>query len=199
LLPFSEACERNKHPILAVLAGYLAPSARVLEIGSGTGQHAVHFARHLPAVDWQPSDRDEYLPGLRARVAEEGTPNLLEPVELDVERPGDWPPVGRFDTVFSANTLHILSWPAVDKLFHGVGRLLPDAPPARLMVYGPFRYGGRYTSDSNAAFDRMLRERDPASGIRDFEAVDALAALQGLKLAEDHAMPANNQLVVWRR
>jgi cyclopropane fatty-acyl-phospholipid synthase-like methyltransferase len=199
LLPFSDACERNKHPILAVLKGHLAPSARVLEIGAGTGQHAVHFARHLPAVTWQPSDRDEYLPGLRARVAEEGTPNLLWPVELDVEHPGDWPPPGAVDAVFSANTLHIMSWPAVEALFCGVGQLLQAVPSALLMVYGPFRYRGRCTSDSNEAFDLMLRERDPASGIRDFEAVDTLAGRQGFVLARDQAMPANNQLVVWRR
>ena len=176
MLPYSEACERNKQPILAVLVEHLAPGSRVLEIGSGTGQHAAHFARQLPAVRWQPSDRREWLECLAGRVATEGSANLCEAIELDVERPQHWLAAGRFDAVFSANTLHIMSWPAVQTFFAMAGRLLPAIPSARLMVYGPFRYGGRCTTPSNEAFDEMLRERDPVSGLRDFEAVDALAA-----------------------
>jgi cyclopropane fatty-acyl-phospholipid synthase-like methyltransferase len=194
-LSFSEACERNKDPILAVLREACSDRARVIEIGAGTGQHAVHFARNLPHVQWQPTDRPEYLADLSARIAAEGPPNLRLPVELDVlQEP--WPAL-EGDAVFSANTLHIMSWRAVEAFFAGVGRLLPVG--GALAVYGPFRYSGDYTTESNAVFDRMLRERDGASGIRDFEAVDALATAQGLVLGADHPMPANNQLLLWRR
>ncbi len=197
-LPFSEACERNKAPILAVLQRRLARQAGVvLEIGAGTGQHAVHFARHLPRLSWQPSERLEHLAALRARIEVEGSCNLLAPFELDVEH-GDWPcGADSFDAVYTANTLHIVSWPQVQALFRGVGRVLREQ--GLLIVYGPFRYGGQFTSHSNAVFDEALRSRDPLSGIRDFEAVDALAAAQGLALVEDCAMPANNQALVWRR
>jgi SAM-dependent methyltransferase len=194
MLPFSEACERNKEPILAVLREAFADCSRVVEIGAGTGQHAVHLARHLPHLEWQPTDRAEWLEGLAARVAAEGPPNLLAPVELDVLRE-PWPPV-RGDAVFSANTLHIMSWPAVEALFAGLGRVLE--PGGVLAVYGPFKYRGAFTTPSNAEFDAMLRDRDPASGVRDFEAVNALAERAGLALQADHPMPANNQLLVWR-
>jgi SAM-dependent methyltransferase len=194
MLAFSDACERNKGPILEVLRTAFSGCTRVVEIGSGTGQHAVHFARHLPHLSWQPTDRAEYLSDLAARIAAEGPPNLASPVELDVlQEP--WPAV-RGDAVFSANTLHIMSWPAVEALFAGLPRILEAG--SVLAIYGPFRYGGRFTTESNAAFDAMLRERDPLSGLRDFEAVNALAEGGGLKLSADHAMPANNQLLVWR-
>lgn len=199
MLPYSEACERNKEPILAVLAELLAPDARVLEIGSGTGQHAVHFASRLPAVQWQPSDRLEYLDGLAERIATEGSANLRDAIELDVERPEQWPGPERFDAIFSANTLHIMSWPAVQALIRLAGHLLPSVPSTRLMIYGPLRYGGRCTASSNAAFDEMLRKRDPASGLRDFEAVHALAAHEGFVLLADRPMPANNRMLVWGR
>lgn len=194
-LPFSEACERNKDPILAVLHEAFADRTRVVEIGAGTGQHAVHFARHLPHLAWQPTDRQEYLDGLAARVAAEGPPNLAPPLELDVLRQ-PWPPL-RGDAVFSANTLHIMSWPAVEALFAGLPGVLE--PGGVLAVYGPFKYGGRFTTASNAEFDAMLRERDPESGLRDLETVNALARGAGLRLQADHAMPANNQLLVYRR
>lgn len=196
MLPFSEACERNKGPILDVLREAFEPVRRVLEIGSGTGQHAVWFARHLPHLDWQPTERPGELPGLRLRVEREGPANLRAPLGLDV---GLLPwPVAAADAVFSANTLHIMPWAGVEAFFDGVARVLP-ASGATLAVYGPFRYGGDFTTPSNAAFDEWLRLRDPASGIRDFEAVDLLARRAGLVLAADHAMPANNQLLVWRR
>jgi len=193
-LPISDACERNKGPILAVLREVFADRTRVIEIGAGTGQHAVHFSRHLPHVQWQPTDRAEYRPGLAARIAAEGPPNLAAPVELDVlQEP--WPAV-QGDAVFSANTLHIMSWRAVEALFAGLPRVLERG--GVLAVYGPFKYGGRFSTESNAAFDAMLRKRDPASGVRDFEAVNALAEAAGLRLSADHAMPANNQLLIWR-
>ena len=191
----SEACERNKGPILAILLEAFAHSHSVLEIGSGTGQHAVHFAAHLPHLRWQPSDQSEYLPGLRARIAAEGSPNLLPPIELDVRRE-PWP-VGPVDAVFTANTLHIMGWSAVTDLFRGIGRHL--STPGIVCVYGPFRYGNRYTSPSNADFDRYLKRTYPEGGIRDFEAVAALASAAGLRQIADHAMPANNQLLVWQR
>jgi SAM-dependent methyltransferase len=197
-LPFSEACERNKGPILEVLRRWLGESpGLVVEIGSGTGQHAVHFARHLQQLSWQPTETPGNLAGLNARVGVEGPCNLLPPLELDVVQ-HDWPCVADgADAVFTANTLHIMSWPEVQALFRGVGRVLRDE--GLLIVYGPFRYGGQYTSYSNASFDEALRSRDPASGIRDFEALDALAVQQGLSLVADEAMPANNQTLVWRK
>ena len=195
MLAVSEACERNKGPILEVLVRELAASRAVLEIGSGTGQHAVHFARHLPHLGWQPSERAAELGPLRERIALEGPPNLGAAIELDV-RAQPWPVAGR-DAVFSANTLHIMAWEAVEDFFRGVGVVL--AAGGVLCVYGPFRYRGAYTSDSNAEFDRFLRRRDPASGMRDFEALERLAAAAGLALAADHAMPANNRTLVWRR
>ena len=195
MLPFSDACERNKDPILAVLREAFADCTRVVEIGAGTGQHAVHFARSLRHLAWQPTDRPEYLEGLTARIAAEGPSNLARPVEFDVLRQ-PWPPLAG-DAVFSANTLHIMSWPAVEALFAGLPGVLE--PGGVLAVYGPFKYGGQFTTASNAAFDAMLRERDPESGLRDFEAVDALAQATGLRLQADHAMPANNQLLVYER
>lgn len=191
----SEACERNKGPILEILRSAFSSSRRVLEIGSGTGQHAVYFARHLPWLLWQPSDTAEYLAALRARLAQETCVNLAPPVELDVRR-RPWPCTA-VDGVFSANTLHIMPWQAVQDFFSGVGAVL--SADGVLCVYGPFRYAKRYTSASNEVFDRYLRERDAASGIRDFEAVNELATRAELGLQADHAMPANNQLLVWRR
>jgi SAM-dependent methyltransferase len=195
----SAAADRNKGPILEIIAKEFAQTRRVLEIGSGTGQHALHFAAHLSHISWQPSDTREYLPELRERLRLQGGTNLREVIELDVGT-NPWPieAAGEaVDGVFSANTLHIMSWGSVQDFFRGVGRVL--AVPGVLCVYGPFRYGGRYTSESNAAFDDYLRNRDPGSGIRDFEALDNLARQQGLQLAADHAMPANNQLLVWKR
>jgi SAM-dependent methyltransferase len=194
VLAVSEACERNKGPILAVLAAELAACRSVLEIGSGTGQHAVHFATHLPRLTWQPSETGEQLPLLAARVRLEGPANLLAPIELDV-RSQPWP-VSAVDAIFSANTLHIMAWDAVREFFRGVAAVL--RAPGVLCVYGPMRYRGAYTSPSNAGFDRYLRTRDPASGIRDFEALDELARAAGLALHADHPMPANNQTLVWR-
>jgi SAM-dependent methyltransferase len=191
----SEAADRNKGPILQVIAKEFAHTHRVLEIGSGTGQHAVHFAAHLPHISWQPTDTGDFLPTLRERIRMEGSPNLREVIELDV-RVQPWP-VDLFDGIFSANTLHIMSWSSVQDLFRGVGKVLGKA--GVLCIYGPFRYGGRYTTESNAEFDELLRGRDPESGLRDAEQVDALARQQGLVLAADHSMPANNQLIVWKR
>lgn len=195
LLQSSQAAENNKAPIAAILKSAFADVETVLEIASGTGQHAVHMAAMLPHLTWQPSDLAENLPGLAARIELEGPANVLPPIVLDI---GALPwPVGTVDGVFAANMLHIVSWPLAEAFFEGVGQVL--APGGTLCIYGPFRYAGAFTTESNAAFDAMLRSRDPRSGIRDFEAVNALAEAQGLRLIADHAMPANNQLLVWRK
>lgn len=193
--PFSQACENNKRPILAVLQQAFANVERVLEIGSGTGQHAVFFAESMPWLFWQPSDRAENLPGIRAWTAGAGLDNLALPVELDVSM-APWP-IGSIDGVFSANTAHIMSWAAVELFMAGVGAHL--ASGGVLCLYGPFNYSGRYTSASNAQFDTWLQSRDPDSGIRDFEAIECLAQAAGLTLLADHAMPANNRTLVWRK
>ena len=200
--PFSPSCERNREPILAVLREYFAERRHVLEIGSGTGQHAVFFAAAMPGLTWQCTDQAEYLPGIRAWLDEAALPNTPAPHELDVAR-GPWPTPttkdssARFDAAFSANTLHIMGWPEVEAFFAGLGPAL--AEDAVLVVYGPFNYNGAYTSASNRDFDQWLKDRDPRSGIRDFERVDALARAIGLHLVADVAMPANNRCLVWRR
>lgn len=192
--PFSPHCERNQAPILQALRPHFRPCNRVLEIGSGTGQHAVFFAAALPGTIWQTSDVAENLPGIRMWLEEAGLPNLPEPLELDVN--GAWPDT-QFDAAFTANTLHIMSWPEVQTLFAALDRVLE--PQATLAVYGPFNYDGKFTSDSNRDFDAWLKSRSPLSGVRDFEAVDALANAIGLRLVKDYAMPANNRLLVWQR
>jgi cyclopropane fatty-acyl-phospholipid synthase-like methyltransferase len=195
MLTLSEACERNKEPILAVLREELAACTRVLEVGSGTGQHAVFFAAALAQLIWQPSELAEHLPSLAERIRLEGGANLLAPVELDVLA-DPWP-VAPVDAVFSANTLHIMGWSAVCEFFRGAAHVL--ARPGVLCVYGPFRFAGRHTSESNVAFDQWLKQRDPASGVRDFEALDRLAQQRGLALTANHPMPANNHTLVWRK
>jgi len=192
--PHSPACERNREPILEVLRECFADRRHVLEIGSGTGQHAVHFAAALPQLTWQSSDRRENLPGIRAWLDEAALPNTPAPLELDVT--GNWP-AGPFDAVFSANTLHIMDWREVRQLFARLPAILTD--DAVLVVYGPFNVDGRYSSDSNAAFDQWLKARGAHMAIRDAEAVDALAAAAGFDLIEDRAMPAHNRCRVWRR
>ena len=191
---FSDACERNREPILAILKRVFADRRHVLEIGAGTGQHAAHFAPALPHLSWQPSDVAENLPSIRVWREEAQTPRLLEPLELDVDRP--LPPVGA-DAVFTANTCHIMSWPQVERMFAGVAALLPAG--GVFALYGPFHYAGKPTSPSNAEFDAWLRGRDPQSGVRNFEDMRELASRHGLALAEDNAMPANNRLLVFRR
>lgn len=193
--PFAESAEQNREPILAVLREVFADRTDVLEIASGTGQHAVHFGAALPHLTWRPSELPDNLAGIQAWLDEAGLANVMPPVALDVNAP-DWP-VGPVDAVFNANTVHIVAWPAVERLFAGIGRVL--APGGVLCLYGPFNYGGRFTSDSNARFDAWLKARDPASGVRDFEALDRLAGAQGLRLWRDIEMPVNNRTLVWRR
>ncbi|MBK1644941.1 methylase [Thiocapsa imhoffii] len=191
--PYSQACEENKHPILEVIAPLFRTARRLLEIGSGTGQHAVFFAAHLPHLIWQTSDRSENLPGIHRWLADAELANLPPPLELDVL--GPWP-VPACDAVFSANTAHIMSESAVAAMFAGIGKILADG--GHFALYGPFNRDGRFTSESNAQFDAMLRAHNPAMGLRDVAQLARLGRAQGLELCADHAMPVNNRLLVWR-
>jgi cyclopropane fatty-acyl-phospholipid synthase-like methyltransferase len=195
MLKFSDACERNKDPILKILKHEFNNSNLVLEIGSGTAQHAVYFGKHLSHLNWQPTDLNENLASIKERIELEATDNVKPPIELDVSK-HPWP-ILDVDAVFTANTFHIMSWELVEHFFLGLGKILRNN--GILCAYGPFKYRGKYTSESNEKFDGFLKSRDPQSGIRDFEAVDKLAAKQGLVLFEDHQMPANNQCIVWKR
>lgn len=193
--PYAPACDKNKIPILSVLKEQFIRPGLVLEIGSGTGQHAVHFAEHLPHLEWQPTDLAENLPGIRAWCNCVNLPNLHEPAELDVTR-SVWEAFAA-DYIFSANSVHIMAWNAVEAFFSGIQRRLK--PHGMLGLYGPFNYGGRYTSESNTRFDIWLTERDPLSGIRNFEDLDRLANSAGLYLVKDYPMPANNRTLIWAR
>jgi predicted dehydrogenase len=195
MLNFSQAADNNKQAILDVLAEHMTSSGTVLEIGSGSGQHALHFSAQLTHLMWQPSELEGGVQALRSNLDQAGVTNVAGPVVLDVCH-GPWP-AADVDCVYTANTLHIMSWAMVIEFMRGVGQVLGDS--GSLYVYGPFRYNGDFTTESNARFDGWLKERDPASGIRDFEALDALALAEGLRLAADVAMPANNQLLIWHR
>ena len=192
--PFSQACENNKGPILAVLKTVFANVSEVLELASGTGQHACYFSQHLPHLCWQPSDLKENLSGIRAWTNESTQDNILPPIELDVCS-NPWP-LQIPKAIFTANCLHIISWQSVEILFTYLGANAPQGN--YLCIYGPFNYAGNYSSASNAQFDQWLKQRDPQSSIRDFEAVNALAEAAGYCLQEDYKMPANNQLLVWK-
>ena len=191
----SPSCERNKEPILAVLREVLVVPGLVLEVGSGSGQHAVHFARGLPHLTWQPTDVAANLPSISAWREEAGLANLRAPLELNLFS-GDWP-VNAVQAVVCINTIHIVSWEGVKRLFAGAGRLL--SPGGIMYVYGPYRYAERPLEPSNEDFDRWLKARDPVSGVRRFEDVNGLAMENGLTLAGDRAMPANNRSWWWTR
>lgn len=193
--PYAESCARNSAPIVAVLREVFADRSRVLEIASGTGQHAVHFGRSLTHLTWQTSELPANHGGIRAWLDEARLPNVLAPVALDVND-AHWP-VEPVDAIFNANTVHIIAWPAVERMFAGIGRVLE--PGGLLCLYGPFNYGGRFTADSNARFDVWLKGRDPRSGVRDFEALNRLAEGQGMSLYKDVEMPSNNRILIWRR
>ncbi len=193
-LPYSESCERNRAPILEILRQILPGSGKILEIGSGTGQHIVYFAPQFPRLSWQASDRDEYLQGLISRVEQEGSVNTLPPIKLDVLE--KWPDEV-FDAVYSANTAHIMSWDAVRAFFAGVGAHL--ASGGTFCLYGPFNQDGRFTSDSNRNFDAHLRSQDPQMGLRDVEALELQAEQNGMILREQFPMPANNQILLFKK
>jgi cyclopropane fatty-acyl-phospholipid synthase-like methyltransferase len=193
--PFAESCIENREPIFAVLGPRLRHCRALLEIGSGTGQHAVYFAPLLPDLVWQTSDMRGQHDGINAWIDEAGLDNIARPLTLDVLA-DDWPGQ-RYDAVFSANTAHIMSEPAVAAMFSGVGQVLDD--DGLFLLYGPFNYGGAFTSPSNASFDQWLRQRDPRMGIRDIEWLRQLAEAAAMDLAEDLEMPVNNRTLVWRR
>ncbi|MEH6589386.1 MAG: DUF938 domain-containing protein [Halioglobus sp.] len=194
-LPFSQSCENNKQVILAQLRDLFSGSKNVLELASGTGQHATWFCEHMPWLHWQPTELASNLATLKPRCEAYAGANLAGPLSLDVcERP--WPvPVS--DAIFTANSLHIMPMSAVEGLFRALGPLATAGTV--LAVYGPFNYGGDYSSDSNARFDQWLLQQHPLSAIRDFEWVDELARIAGFELLRDTAMPANNRLLAWRR
>ncbi|MGH8239626.1 MAG: DUF938 domain-containing protein [Steroidobacteraceae bacterium] len=193
--PHSDACERNREPILQILRQWFTQPGIALEIGAGTGQHAVHFAAHLTHLQWQPTDCQANLAGIGSWVSEAALPNLRAPVKLDV-RDRQWP-LHTVDYVFSANTAHIMSWPEVERMFEGIARVLRTR--GLFALYGPFNRDGHFTSQSNQAFDASLRERDPQMGLRDDQAMKALGRQHGLRFTAEHAMPANNRLLLWTR
>lgn len=195
---FIQSCDNNQAPIFEVLQHAFADRKHVLEIGSGTGQHSVYFAPRLPHLIWQASELPALHAGIAAWHAHLPSPNLRLPVEMDLANSG-WPQTsdGLFDAAFTSNTLHIVAWPLVERLFTLQGQHLPAG--GVFAVYGPFNYGGTFTSESNRNFDTWLKGRDVASGIRDFEAVVQLANLHGLHLLQDHAMPANNRCLVFEK
>ncbi len=193
--PFSQSCEENKDDILSVIRPLLSNSSSLLEIGSGTGQHAVYFAQAMPHLQWFTSDRKEALKGIQMWLNTADLLNVHSPLELDVLQQ-DWPELS-VDAIFMANTLHIMSWHAIEKLFSHIPSLLKGN--GILLIYGPFNYQGKFTSDSNRRFDVWLKSRDLQSGVRDFSAVDNLAQENSLQLMIDYEMPSNNRLVYWRK
>lgn len=194
-LPFSPACERNKQPIGEVLKRLLKPRARVLEIGAGTGQHAVHFTLLRPDLDWLATDLPDNIEGLAARFSAEAADRLVPPMALDVAD-GPWPD-GPFDAVYTANTLHIMPFELAPALFAGASHVL--SRDGLLVIYGPFMDDGQHSAESNRQFDASLRARDSAMGIRDTRNLDRLAASCGLTRQADFALPANNRVLVFRR
>jgi len=193
--PYSESCDENREPIFSVIQPLLADCSSVLEIGSGTGQHAVYFAERLPHLVWHTSDCTEYHAGIKMWLLEAGLENTCGPLELNVST-STWPQQG-FDAVFSANTAHIMHWPDVVAMFAGIGSVLSNG--GRFLLYGPFNYGKQYTSTSNARFDGWLKSRDPGSGIRNLEDLEILAQQAGMVLRKDYEMPVNNRILYWEK
>ncbi|MGI1679491.1 MAG: DUF938 domain-containing protein [Cellvibrionaceae bacterium] len=192
--PFAQSCENNKKPILNVLREEFSNSKSVLEVGSGTGQHAVYFAKHLSHLHWQTSDLSENHVGICQWINEAKLPNVKRPIELNAEKqPWD---IKHVDALFSANTLHIMSWQQVKFFFEGLPNILLDQ--AIVAIYGPFNYGGEFTSESNARFNDWLKTQAPYRAIRDFEAINDLAKLANLSLLKDYEMPANNRMLIWQ-
>jgi len=192
--PHAPASARNRRPVLAVIRNEFRDFKSVLEIGSGTGQHAVFFAEAMPWLTWQTGDLGENHKGIRSWISDRGLPNVLDPILLDVERAETLD--GEYDGVFSANTAHIMSKQAVRCMFDVVGRLL--SPGGLFCLYGPFNLDDRFTSQSNERFDQSLRSRDPAMGIRDLEELDGIAGKSSMCRERLYAMPANNLIVTWR-
>jgi len=197
--PFSDSCVQNQREICSVLLTLLIDSKHVLEIGSGTGQHAVYFAERLRHLIWQTSDQKQYHQGISLWLDEAGLDNTRAPFSLDVSK-DNWPELNTIqpiDALFSANAVHIMSWDNVlDYFRHGTKLLEKNG---LFLLYGPFNYNGEYTSESNASFDQWLKVRDLESGIRDFEALDELANKNSMKLTHDIEMAANNRILCWNK
>ena len=194
-LSFAPASERNKRPILGQLLDLLPDHGVLLEIGAGTGQHAVFLAPRFPGLKWQTSECASEWPGLAARLGQQGATNLPPPLELNVLC-DEWPDC-RFNAVYSSNTAHIMSWEAVCAMFVGTGCCL--LPGGCFCLYGPFNRDGKFTAPSNESFDQQLRARDPAMGLRDIAALATLARGQQMMLEDQIGMPANNFLLVFRK
>lgn len=190
-MPYSESCDQNKDPILSVISPLFISCSRVLEVGSGTGQHAIYFAKNMPHLTWYTSDRASFLSGIRMRLEETVLPNVISPLELDVTT-STWPEL-EVDAIFTANTLHIMHHDDVVNFISGASRLLK--PEGSLVIYGPFNYGGLYTSESNECFDKRLVNNDPLSGIKHFEEIKLLAEKNDMQLITDYEMPANNRIL----
>lgn len=192
--PFSESCERNKLPILSVIEPLLEDKVQLLEIGSGTGQHAVFFAEHLPHLLWHTSDRAENHADIQLWI-DDSPATVKSPISLDVV--ADHWPEQLFDAIYSANTAHIMSWQAVVAFFQGAGKALQKN--GIFILYGPFNYDGKFSSESNERFEQWLKSVDSERGIRNFEAVNQLAENAGMNLLKDYEMPANNRILVWQK
>ena len=190
---FSPAADNNKDHILQALLPYLSGDLSVLEIGSGSGQHALHLAQALPNLTWQPTDRGAGFPDLVDNIGAYGGDNISPPALLDLA--DDIWPVTRVDRIYSANVLHIVPEALGERLLRNASKVLSER--GFLMLYGPFKYGGNFTTPSNSQFDQWLKARNPESGVRDFEWVEHLASQTGLHLTADLAMPANNQLLIF--
>jgi cyclopropane fatty-acyl-phospholipid synthase-like methyltransferase len=194
-MQYSPACERNRDPILEQLKPRLSSARKILEIGSGTGQHAAYFGQFLPHLIWQTSDRVENHASISAWVEHSGVNNVLLPIELDVAQ-SNWPEQ-KFDATFTANTCHIMSWSDVEKMFQGVSQVLTKT--GCFFIYGPFNYDGQFSSSSNQAFDASLKLTAPHRGIRDMTDMRQLAQANQFKLSEDITMPANNRLLIFTK
>ena len=197
--PFAESCLQNQVEICNVLDKLLIDKKHVLEIGSGTGQHAVYFAKQLPHLIWQTSDQEQYPQGINLWIDEAGLDNIITPIKLDVSK-DKWPEqttTQKIDALFSANVVHIMAWDNVIDYFNFGTKLLQKN--GVFILYGPFNYHGKYTSQSNAEFDQWLKSRDPESGIRDFDALDQLAEKNQLSLKYDIEMAANNRILCWEK
>ena len=193
--PYADSCDRNRDPILEIIAPLLADNHAVLEIGGGTGQHAIYFAQKMPHLIWYVSDRWQNHAGIQAWLDEAALPNVLGPIELDVMQ-ADWPNI-KVDAVFSANTAHIMHWRDVEAFVVGVGDLLQTG--GLFILYGPFSFAGQHTSESNAQFDMRLRQRDPFMGVRDFDELNVLAEEAGMRFEYDYPLPANNRILLWKK
>lgn len=194
--PYSPACDRNKDPILSVMKSVITKDdRRLLEIGSGTGQHAVYMAPHFPFMEWYPSDVAQNIPGMKMWFDESRIPSIQPPTKLEI--PKNELPKLKFDIVFTANTFHIMHWKECKSLMKMLAGRLREG--SRVMIYGPFKYNNEFTSLSNAEFDASLKQRDPLSGIRSFEDILNVMVKNGFELIDDVEMPAHNRMLVFKR